>query len=245
MVSHTEAVDAGLIWERELPAPRGPMAAPKPADITAAAFEIADREGLHAVSVKRVASRLRVPSTRLDNYLISREDLLDLMLDAAFAEIDPAVEDGCGWRQQLEAIARATQVTAQQHPWLRTLAGTRTPCGPNGLRNSERALAALDGLGFDAATMTQAVNTVLAYVYGFVQLELLEPGRKVDEQHEIERHAHTARYLMARVATGDYPTLERVFADAAHLTAADAFETGLSYVLDGIEASVQSAGPAR
>jgi AcrR family transcriptional regulator len=232
MVSHSDA-EISLIWERAEPVPRGPMAAPDRAHITQAAFEIADREGLHAVSVKRVASKLRVPSVRIEGYVTSRDDLLDLMLDAAFGEIEPA-EDGEDWRSKLRAVAYATQVTAQRHPWLRTLAGTRTPCGPNGLRHSERALAAIDGLGLDAATMTQAVNAVLAYVYGFVQLELLEPSRKLDEDGELKRRNHTASYLMQQVSTGDYPTLARVFSGASNLTATDAFETGLNFVLDGI-----------
>jgi hypothetical protein len=87
--------------------------------------------------------------------------------------------------------------------------------------------------------MTQAVNTVLAYVYGYVQLEMLEPGRKVDEAVELERRTHTAQYLIDRMSSGDYPTLARVFAEAANLTASDAFENGLTYVLDGIAAQVE------
>jgi AcrR family transcriptional regulator len=239
MVSHT-ATDVSLIWERDEPIGRSGAPALSRDQITAAAFEIADREGLHAVSVKRVASRVRVPSVRLESYLASREDLLDLMLDGAFAEIDP-IHEGADWRSKLRALAHATQATAQRHPWLRTLAGTRTPCGPNGLRHSERALSALDGLGLDAATMTQAVNTVLAYVYGYVQLEMLEPSRKGDESADLERRTHTAQYLIAQMGTGEYPTLARVFSDASNLNATDAFETGLDYLLDGIAAQVDAA----
>jgi AcrR family transcriptional regulator len=234
---------ATLIWERAEPLGRGATPAPDRAQIVAAAFEIADKEGLHAVSVKRVASKLRIPSARLEAYLASREDLLDLMLDGAFAEIEPA-DEGADWRSRLRAIAHATQVTAQRHPWLRLLAGTRTPCGPHGLRHSERALAAVDGLGLDASTMTQVVNTVLAYVYGYVQLELVEHPRKTDADAEQERRTQTARYLVEQVQTGEYPTLARVFSDAS-LTAADAFESGLDYVLDGVAARVSPASGDR
>src|SRR5581483_7472608 len=149
---HSDGVT--LIWERAEPAGRGATPPPSREQIVAAAFEIADKEGLHAVSVKRVASKLRIPAPRLEAYLVSREDLLDLMLDGAFGEIEPA-DEGADWRSRLRAVAHATQVTAQRHPWLRLLAGTRTPCGPNGLRHSERALAAVDGIGLDASTMTQ------------------------------------------------------------------------------------------
>jgi AcrR family transcriptional regulator len=235
----TESVT--LIWERPEPEGRGTAPAPDRARILDAAFEIADREGLHAVSVKRVASKLHVPAARLEAYLTSRDDLLDLMLDGAFGEIEPA-DEGPDWRSRLRAIAHATQVTAQRHPWLRSLAGTRTPSGPNGLRHSERALAALADLGLDATTMTQAVNTVLAYVYGYVQLEMLDHSRKADADAEAARKVRTAQYLLEQVQTGEYPTLARVFSDAS-LSADDTFETGLNYVLDGIATRVPG-GPA-
>ena len=232
-----------LIWERGEPEGRGATPGPGRDEIVAAAFEIADREGLHAVSVKRVASKVRVPAARLEAYLTSREDLLDLMLDGAFAEIEVA-DEGEDWRSRLRALAHATQVTAQRHPWLRLLAGTRTPCGPHGLRHSERALAAVDGLGLDASTMTQVVNTVLAYVYGYVQLELVEHPRKADADAEQERRAQTARYLVEQVQSGNYPTLARVFSDAS-LTATGAFESGLEYVLDGVAERIAAADSLR
>jgi AcrR family transcriptional regulator len=228
-----------LVWERPEPAGRA-GAPPLAADAVAAvAMGIADREGLHAVSVKRVASRLGFPAARLEEYLPSRDDLLDLMLDAAFGEIAvPDRADSAGWREDLEAIARATQVVAIRHPWLRVLAGTRTPCGPNGLRNSERVLAAMDGLELDAATKTNAANTVLAFVYGFVQLEMAHTNRKGDDDAaDLARRTHTAAYLGEQIGTGNYPRLAQVFTDA-DLTAEDAFGTGLGYVLDGVACCV-------
>jgi AcrR family transcriptional regulator len=238
----TTTNDTLLVWQRPIPAGR-PGAAPlAPEDVAAAGVALADREGLHTVSVKRVASKLNVPLTRLEGYLRSREDLLDLMLDAALGEIELGPRDpDVDWRTDLTTIAHATQGAALRHPWLRSLAGTRTPCGPRGLRHTERVLEAVDGLDLDAATATHAVNTVLAFVYGFVQLEMGVSGRKDDAT--IERRTATAHYLMDAIAGGSYPALARVFTDAS-ISTDDAFETGLSYVLDGVGAQIERAAGA-
>jgi AcrR family transcriptional regulator len=205
-----------------------------------AAFAIADKEGLHSVSVKRLAGKLNVPVARLETYLASRDDLLDLMLDRAFAEVElPPHEPDADWRADLQALARASQAVAERHPWMRNLVGTRTPCGPNGLRVSERMLAAVEGIGVDALTMTHMVNTVLAYVYGFTQLQLAQHAAKSDAA--LDRMASTAHYLVGVVSSGDFPNLARLFAETPQLTADDAFEAGLGYVLDGLAAQLPGA----
>lgn len=238
----TQAGPADLIWQR--PEPVTPPGRPtaRPAEIAAAAFEIADREGLHAVSVKRVAKRLKVSLAALEDYVVGRDDLLDLMLDAAFAEMQvPPAADGEDWRADLRALAYATQAVAMRHPWLCALAGTRTPSGPNGLRVNERILAAVDGLGLTPVEATQMANAVLAFVYGFVQLEMGHVPRGRDAEAEAEHKARTARYLIERTSSGDYPNLARLFADSADLAAHTAFDAGLDLVLDGIRLRIDAA----
>lgn len=244
MGNRETATTFSLVWERPAPEVRPGASAVPPERIAAAAMEIADKEGLHAVSVKRVASRVGVPSVRMQAYLTCRDDLLDLMLDAAFGEVELLELNGArvDWRADLRALAHATEVTARRHPWLAGLAGTRTACGPNGLRNSERLLAAVARTGLDAATMTQTVNTVLSFVYGYVQIELLEPTRRSsNEVSEAGRRNHTTRYLLDVVSRGDYPTLAHIFAEASDLTPEDSFDAGLDCVLDGIAARVSAA----
>ncbi|MDT4893411.1 MAG: hypothetical protein QOE97_2446 [Pseudonocardiales bacterium] len=239
----TTSNDTLLVWQRPIPSGRPGAAALSPEEVAAEGVALADREGLHTVSVKRVASKLNVPLTRVEGYLRSREDLLDLMLDAALGEIElPPRDPSVDWRADLSAIAHATQAAALRHPWLRSLAGTRIPCGPAGLRHTERVLEAVDGMGLDPATATHSVNTVLAFVYGFVQLEMGVSGRKDDAS--IERRTATAHYLMDAIAGGEYPALARVFSDAS-ISTDDAFEKGLGYVLDGVGLQIERAGGAK
>lgn len=237
--------DDELVWDRPEPvSPAGRPAADASA-IAAAAFSIADRDGLHAVSVKRVATKLKLQAVALEAYLTSRDDLLDLMLDRAFGEIElPPVAAGNHWRADLRAIAHATQAVAVRHPWLRSLAGTRTPSGPNGLRLNESVLQAVSGLGVDPVQMMQLANTVLAFVYGFVQLEMGHVQRGRDVTEDAAHQARTSRRLLEVAASGDYPHLAELFAQSANLSAGSAFDIGLDIVLDGIGARIENAAAA-
>lgn len=236
-------VTPDVIWNRDLPVARD-AAELHPQQIAEAAFTVADRENLQAVSLKRVAAKLGVAPIRLQSYVTSKDDLFDLMLDVAYGELaypEPNA-DRAAWREDLRAIAHATQQTARRHPWLMLLVGSRPPCGPNGLRNSERTLGAVDGLGLDISTMAQLITTLLAYVYGFVQIELLQPSHDPSLHVDAEHHQATARYLIEAVGNGSYPTLSRLFATQPN--AQDAFEVGLEYVLDGIGARIAAGSAA-
>lgn len=239
--SPPRSVSTTLLWERPLPISRDRSARLTREEVAHAGFAIAETENLQAVSPKRVASRLGVPATRLETYLASRDDLLDLMLDIAFGEIDmPAArstDDAADWRTELTEIALATHATARRHPWLVQLIGTRPPTGPNGLRYTERMLAAVGGVGLDISTMAECVNAMLAFVCGYAQIE---PG----QSRATNGHGHQdAQYLAEVVAGPGYPNLARLFTEAANLTSEDAFSSGLTYLLDGIERRIAAPQP--
>jgi AcrR family transcriptional regulator len=224
----------GMLWGRPVPVLRGVEPDDAVGEIANVAITIADREGLAGLSVRRVASKLGVPATKLSSYLVSKDDLLDLIFDAVYGEIDAetsAAEQS--WRPALQTVAAATKGALVRHPWALELMGTRPPYGPNGLRSSERALAAVDGIGLDSFQMTSAVNTVLAYVCGSVRREQHgEPSADAGE---------TAQYLLNAVSSGEYPRLARIFSDNQDLTEAASYDAGLEQVLDGIDLRVQAA----
>jgi AcrR family transcriptional regulator len=223
-----------VLWQRHLPRTRVGAPALTQDEIAAAAIDIADRQGLPAVSVKRVAAKVGVPASRLERYLTSREDLFDLMLDAAYGDIElpePDFEDG--WQSELRALAYAVRDTASRHEWMALLIGNRAPCGPHGLRFTERLLSSAMPIGLEPVDMAHATNAILALVVGSVRLA--SPAQ--DDAHDRDRHNNIARYLTAAAADPSYPTLGLVLTSTASVTGADAFETGLNFLLAGIAAS--------
>jgi AcrR family transcriptional regulator len=222
------------LWTRDAPAVRGIAPEDIVGQIASVAMTIADREGLAGLSVKRVGSKLGAGSVKLESYLTSKDDLLDLIFDAFYGEIDAqaAATESADWRAGLRAIAAATKAALGRHPWALELMGTRPPFGPNGLRSSERALSVVDGIGLDSFAMTSAVNTVLAYVCGSIRRELRGSGGSVSGDESSA--SATAEYLQAVVASGDYPLLARIISDGENMTEASSYDAGLDQVLDGI-----------
>ena len=208
---------------------------------TPSASSIAESENLLAASVKRVANRLGVPAPRLEQYLPSRDDLFELMLDVALGEVKLAdAPDDADWRAQLAELAEATYTLACQHPWLVELIGGRPPSGPNGLRYVERALTAFARTGLDPTTAALCFNAVLSYVSGCVRTEVQYKDPMAGDRAEDK-----ARYLTDTISGADYPYLSALLSDSANVTNDASFAHGLACLLDGIALRVEAVAAVR
>jgi len=221
-----------LVWERPEPANRPALAALSRELIVRAAIRLADADGMDAVSLRKVAAALDVGPMRLYGYIATKQELLDLMVDAVQTEIHPA---GDGWREVLRSLAETTRQAAHQHEWLADLIGGRPQLGPHALARGEAVVAAMGGIDID--DVMPMVDAVSAYVIGAVRREITE--RRAERATGMDKHQWQAAfgpYLVRTFATGRFPALATVIRDAAHLDADDTFHLGLDCLLDGIEA---------
>ncbi|MFF9624964.1 TetR/AcrR family transcriptional regulator [Streptomyces griseosporeus] len=223
-----------LVWERPEP-PDRPVPAPLNRErIVRAAIGLADADGLEAVSLRKVATALGVGPMRLYSYIDSKEELLDLMVDAAYAEIRPA---GATWREVLRSLAETTRQAVHAHEWLADLLGGRPQLGPHALARGEAVVAALDGVAVD--DIMPVVTAVDAYVIGAVRREIAERrAERATGLDEKRWQAALGPYLERTFASGRFPALATVVRNAAHLDADDTFRRGLDFLLDGIEARI-------
>ncbi|MGV9970106.1 TetR/AcrR family transcriptional regulator [Nocardia beijingensis] len=223
-----------LVWERPEP-PNRPVPAPLSRErIVRAAIRLADADGLEAVSLRKVAAALDVGPMRLYGYIATKDELLDLMIDAVYAEIRPT---GNSRREVLRSVAETTRQAVHQHEWLADLLGRRPQLGPNALARGEAVIAALDGVDVDI--VMPVVTAVDAYVIGAVRREIAERrAERATGMDERQWQAAYGPYLERAFATGRYPALATVIRDAAHLDADQTFQTGLDFLLDGIEARI-------
>ncbi|WP_044966599.1 TetR/AcrR family transcriptional regulator [Sorangium cellulosum] len=241
------ATGASLIWERPEPALRpapGPLSRDR---IVRAAIALADAEGLAAVSLRKIGASLDAGPMRLYGYLDTKEELLELMVDAVYGEMASAGPIPGGWREALRTIAHRTRRAAREHGWFIDLLGGRPHLGPNALAHLEASLAALSGApGFeDIDAVMMAVGTVNAYVLGAIRAEANELRAEVAsgmDQTEWQRASEA--YIRRMIATGRFPTLAKVVKDATHPPADAAFDRGLDCVLDGIAARLSCGAAA-
>jgi AcrR family transcriptional regulator len=174
-------------------------------EITAAAIAIADGEGLDAVSMRRVAADLGTGAASLYRYVETREDLLDLMIDATGAEYDFPAPTG-DWLADVLAIGDQARAIMRRHPWLPSLLITRSVLGPNGLVLLEHVLAALAPHPASTAAKLEAfamLNTVTAL---FTHNELTGGS---------QRQQRNAVYLQHALATGRHRRLAELLAPPA------------------------------
>jgi AcrR family transcriptional regulator len=227
-----------LIWERPEP-PSRPALTPLSRDkIVHAALALADDDGLAAVSLRKVAAALDAGPMRLYGYISTKEELLDLMVDTVYAEL-PTYSPG-DWRAALRSLAHGLRDATRRHPWFADLLGGRPGLGPHALAHMESAMAALDGTLDGVDTLMSVYNTVTSYAVGAIRVERAEQ-RAEDASGLDERQWQQTMgpYLSRMLATGDYPTLAKVVRDAGHPSPDAVFDTGLSYVLDGVAARLK------
>src|SRR5260370_24510413 len=139
-----------LLWSGPKPRSRGPKPSRSVEHLLDAAIGIADREGLAAVSMQRIAQEVKFRKMAIYRYVPGRSELIALMTDRALGS-PPAISVGGIWRQRIEAWAVALFKTFLKHPWgLEATIGPRI-IGPNEANWIEQALGILSGTGLNGA----------------------------------------------------------------------------------------------
>jgi len=227
-----------VLWER--PEPRGRTA--NPIDrraIANAAVALADAQGLAEVSIRKVAAELGCSPMRLYGYIKTKDELHDLMLDQAYAEILQAgrPERRWGWRRAITAIAVATREVALRHEWIVDLIGGRPPLGPNGLAVMEATAAAIDRspAGRTPNELLTAMATLNAYLVGAVRSEVadLRTDRETGTD-EPARQRSMGPYLRRSFASGALPTVQKMITAAEEPSPEEQFRNELELILDAI-----------
>lgn len=234
-----------LLWGlREQPT-RGPKPSLSVEQIVHVAIEIADADGLDAVSMRRVAEKLDVTTMSLYRYVPSKNDLLELMLDAIAAP-GPDLSDMPGhWRDALHWWARQNMAAFRQHPWLVHFPFSHPPFGPYNIRWMEAALRAMEGSGLTPDNMIWVLILLSGYVRSEAAQELaLIEGARVTGVEPQEWGRVYAEMLRKIVVDGEHPALARVVSagvfDAPDQGPDEDFEYGLTFILDGIEALIKN-----
>ncbi|GAA3686389.1 TetR/AcrR family transcriptional regulator [Nonomuraea antimicrobica] len=212
--------------------------------IVRAAIEVADAEGLQALSMRRVAERLGVGTMSLYTYVPGKPELFDVMLDEVYGETARPDDVPGGWRGGLEQIARENWALYLRHPWLLQVAANRPVLGPNVTAKYEYELGAVDGIGLSDLEMDSVITLITGFVHGAARgaVEAAQAESLTGLTDEQWWAAHAP--FLARIAdTTRYPVASRVGQAAGQelqgaYSPEHAFEFGLERILDGIEALV-------
>ncbi|MFE0025957.1 TetR/AcrR family transcriptional regulator [Amycolatopsis sp. NPDC059021] len=216
--------------------------------IVAAGIEIADADGLDAVSMRKVAEHLGVGAMSLYGHVPGKDELTTLMVDSVLGEL---YEDGVGtaarvgdWRSAMKFVAERNWSLYERHPWLLDIRSSRPHLGPNISRKYETELRPLDGIGLSDVEMDAALTLVLGHVASAARAHRSTSRARADSgMSDAEWWSVVAPVLEQVMTDDDLAVSARVGAAVgAHFNAADDPEHtlafGLDTILDGIEARI-------
>lgn len=229
------------------PPPRSTVPKLSKQEIVAAAIEIADQEGLDAVSMRKVAGAIGSGTMSLYRHLPNREELLDAMLDVVYSGLELHDRSVADCRERLERIAHAQRRMLRIHPWVAALVGSRPPLLPGFLRYFEASLRTLLDAGLEITEAAAASGTINAFVVGYAMLEHSEhEARRRTGLTKRQWRARNAPLVNQILQSGDYPAVSQYVKHAQDIDADTAFNTALTSILHTAFAATRGpTGPAR
>jgi AcrR family transcriptional regulator len=198
--------------------------------IVDAAFEVLDREGLDALSMRRLAQQLGAGAASLYWHVRNKDELIDLMLDRAVGELPlPGPPDPERWQEQVKEFARGSRRVFAAHRDLARASLGRVPFGPNLLEVIERSLAIMKAGGVPDRIAAYAGDLIALYVAASsFEDDLGADGGPMDD------FAAMAEGYLASLPPDRFPL---ILAMRGELLAGDSesrFELGLDVIVAGL-----------
>ncbi|GAA3775483.1 TetR/AcrR family transcriptional regulator C-terminal domain-containing protein [Plantactinospora mayteni] len=198
-----------------------------------AAIRVADRGGVAAITMRRVAQELGVEAMSLYHHVPNKEAILDGVVDAVFAAITLPSAESDDWRDAIRVRASSARAVLSQHSWALGLMDSRRNPGPATLRHHDAVLGVLRKAGFTLPMAAHAVSLIDSYVGGFV---LQEANLPVTTPNDVEEVAGS---ILERLPADELPYLTEMIVDHALQAGYDhtrEFGYGLDLILDALEA---------
>lgn len=193
------------------------------------AIALADRGGIEALSMRRLAEELGVEAMSLYHYVANKDDLLDGITDIVASEIEVPSARG-DWKSAVRRSAISFHDALARHPWACSLMMSNG-VGPARLRYMESLLQRLRQAGFSPQLTHHAYHALDSHIIGFT---LWAAGYTT----AMKGDPKAAETFLKRVPVDEFP----YFLEHAdqHMTPAkrdgvSEFEFGLGLILDALE----------
>jgi AcrR family transcriptional regulator len=198
-----------------------------------AAVALADKAGIEALSMRKLAEELGVVPMALYKHVAGKEELLDGMIDLVVGEIDPPAGDA-DWKTAVRQRILSARRSLQRHPWAPAAIQSRAEPSPVMLAYIDSIIGMLRAGGFSIDLTHHALHALGSRGFGFTQ-EVFDDSQGLDPQ---------VREMMARQLEGTYPHVAEmtraVYHDEASVVGGGCddqfeFEFALDLLLDGLD----------
>jgi AcrR family transcriptional regulator len=192
-------------------------------------MDLADEQGLEALTMRELGRRLGVEAASLYNHVSGKDDVLDGMVEQVVRQIDLPGDDA-GWKEAMRRRAVSARAVFARHRWAAGLIDSRERSGPGSLSYADRVLGTLLRAGFSPRAAGNAFVALDSYIYGYErQRSNMSLGERDDD-------AEPAQEVL-EATQGAFPSLALVAtAYASEPVDDDAiFDFGLDLILDGLQ----------
>ena len=231
-----------LLWEDRSKGTRGPRAAFTPEDVVQVAMDIADAEGLGAVTMNAVASRLGLTTMAVYRYFPSKEALYDAIIDTGMG-LPPSPTEPYDWRGSVARWSHAKRAMLIARPWLAELPFVAAPHGPNWLAWLEALAKALARSGLPPADLGQMISVVDGYTRGASDTAISLARARARGVSELAWAAAVGADLGRSIGDPRFPTFASIITaptEGRPQTMEESFDFGLQRILDGIQMYVDA-----
>jgi AcrR family transcriptional regulator len=232
-----------LLWEDRSRPTRGPKPALTPDEVVQAAIDIADEEGLSALTMHAVSARLGYTTMAVYRYFPNKEALYDAIVDAGMGLPPRPPEPRGNWRAELREWALAKRAMLCARPWLAELPFVAAPHGPNWLAWLEAVVDSLSVTSLSEADKGQVLSVLDGYTRGASDTAVSLARARARGISEQEWAAAVGADLGRAIGDPRFPKFAALISapsEAQPRTLEESFDFGLKLVLDGIEAYVNS-----
>ncbi|MFG1628642.1 TetR/AcrR family transcriptional regulator [Kribbella sp. NPDC049227] len=227
------------IWTRERKAP--PRETLSREQIVKTAMAILDSEGVTGLSMRKLAARLDAGATSLYWHVPTKDDLVDLLIDEVWGEIDVPEPELAGWRSGAMLFGHSLRSAVLRHPWLPEVMYTRPSLGPNAMSLGSRGLVLFEAGGFADRDIDLAMSSVMSYVLGTVSAEVAT-REMVRKSGRSEETWVSEMMEQAQAVASEYPEMQKSVRRRTSLgldsSLTENFVFGLDALLDGLATRV-------
>lgn len=232
-----------LLWEDRSRSTRGPKAAFTPDDVVQTAMQIADEDGLSAVTMNAVAARIGLTTMALYRYFPNKEALLDAIVDAGLGPPPRPAEPRGSWRDEVAHWSRAKREMLCSRPWVAELPFVAAPHGPNWLSWLEALTEPLSRTGLSSPDIGEMIGVVDGFTRGASDTAISLARARARGTSEAEWAAAVGADLGRAIGDPRFPKFAALLttpSDGKPRRMDESFDFCLERVLDGIELYVDS-----
>jgi len=201
-------------------------------DVVTEALAVIGADGVDALTMRALATRLGVVPGALYRHVRNKEQLHDLVLDGVLAEVDCTVDHRRAWTDRVKVLAHRLRTVLENHPGIAGLLKTRDPLGPHSLALAEAFLAALQTAGLPERHAGLAFCLIYDYTLGFA----LSSPTSVNEQRVKDTATRNRLHTFLRSLPADqFPTLVTLGEHVWRNNRDERFTTGLDTIVRGLE----------